>query len=290
MTETVDQILARLEASAQKRATPCGQGSLVWRCWGEGPPLVLVHGGSGSWQHWVRNIDALALERQVWCPDTPYYGDSADPPEPAGMAGIASAFAQGYAQLFGGQAVDVIAFSFGALVTCEVAALRPGLIDRLILVGAASHGLPRHDIGLQPWKSVADAQIRYALHRDNLHRLMLAHPVDDEGAVRLHVRAVEAGRFNSRRLAFSTRVRDLIGGLEVRQLDAIYGALDPTAGQNLNALRSVLESRRPGLRFSIIEDAGHWVPYERPSAFLSAVQAHWGEGGPPRPVAHSSRI
>ncbi len=290
MTETVDQILARLEASARKAYTPCGQGSLVWRSWGKGPPVVLVHGGSGSWQHWVRTIDALAGERQVWCPDTPYYGDSADPPDPGAMPGIASEFARGYEHLFGGRPVDVIAFSFGALVTCETAALRPGLIDRLILVGAASHGLPRHDIGLQPWKSVADAQARYALHRDNLHRLMLAHPVDDEGAVRLHVRAVEAGRFNSRRLAFSTRVRDLVGTLEVHQLDAIYGALDPTAGQDLSALRRLLEGCRPGLRFTTIEDAGHWVPYERPAAFLSAVHALWARGGPAERDASSSRI
>jgi 2-hydroxy-6-oxonona-2,4-dienedioate hydrolase len=275
MNESVDSTLTRLEASARKVLTPCGSGSLTWRTWGSGPPLVLVHGGSGSWQHWVRNIDALAATREVWCPDTPYYGDSADAPEPGGMAGIAQAFAAGYAQLFAGTAVDVIAFSFGALVTCETAALRPGLIRRLILVGAASHGLPRHDIGLQPWKAIEDAQARYALHRDNLHRLMLAHPVDDEGAVRLHVRAVEAGRFNSRRLAFSTRVRDLIGALQVAQLDAIYGEHDPTAGRDLAGLQALFEAARPGLRFRVVHDAGHWVPYERPQAFLDAVRSHW---------------
>lgn len=275
MNETVDQILERLEAGAHKVLTRCGSGSLVWRTWGEGKPLVLVHGGSGSWQHWVRNIEALAVCRQVWCPDTPYYGDSSDPPAPGGMAGIAQAFADGYAQLFMGRPVDAVAFSFGSLVTCETLALAPGLIDRLILVGAASHGLPRHDIGLQPWKSEGDASVRYALHRDNLHRLMLAHPVDDEGAVRLHVRAVEAGRFNSRRLAFSTRVRDLIGSLQVSRLSAIYGEYDPTAGRDLAALKALFESHRPGLRFRVIPDAGHWVPFERAQAFMAAVQEEW---------------
>ena len=29
--------------------------------WGEGRPLVLLHGGTGSWMHWVRNVeDAVA--------------------------------------------------------------------------------------------------------------------------------------------------------------------------------------------------------------------------------------
>ena len=38
-------------ADAEVVHTPCGDGNLVWRRWGKGRPLVLVHGGSGSWTH-----------------------------------------------------------------------------------------------------------------------------------------------------------------------------------------------------------------------------------------------
>ena len=33
----------------------------VWHVWGasDGPAVVLLHGGSGSWTHWVRNIAPL---------------------------------------------------------------------------------------------------------------------------------------------------------------------------------------------------------------------------------------
>ena len=27
---------------------------------GQGPDLVLFHGGMGSWRHWTRNVEALA--------------------------------------------------------------------------------------------------------------------------------------------------------------------------------------------------------------------------------------
>ena len=45
------------------------------------PPLVLFHGGSGSWTHWVRSIGPL-LEagHDVWAVDLPGFGDSDVPP------------------------------------------------------------------------------------------------------------------------------------------------------------------------------------------------------------------
>ena len=62
MTDLSDPaaLLASFEARARRVETPCGEGSLVWRIWGDGPPLVLGHGGQGAWSHWIRNIDALA--------------------------------------------------------------------------------------------------------------------------------------------------------------------------------------------------------------------------------------
>ena len=36
----------RMHARCEKRYTPCGDGRMVWRIWGEGEPVVLLHGGS----------------------------------------------------------------------------------------------------------------------------------------------------------------------------------------------------------------------------------------------------
>ena len=55
-------IVADFECRARRFETPCGNGSLVWRTWGSGPPVLLAHGGHGAWSHWIRNIDALARE------------------------------------------------------------------------------------------------------------------------------------------------------------------------------------------------------------------------------------
>ena len=49
---------------------------IVWRRWGSGPSLVLLHGGHGAWNHWVRNVIPLSQTHAVWAPDMPGYGES----------------------------------------------------------------------------------------------------------------------------------------------------------------------------------------------------------------------
>ncbi len=66
----------------QRHDVPFNGGHEAWRGRGSGPPLVLLHGGHGSWAHWARNIDALALHFTVWAPDLPVYGDSTPPLAP----------------------------------------------------------------------------------------------------------------------------------------------------------------------------------------------------------------
>src|SRR3954471_21817266 len=52
---------------------------------GEGPPLVFIHGLSGSWQNWLENIPHFAKSRRVIALDLPGFGHS---PMPAGKISI----------------------------------------------------------------------------------------------------------------------------------------------------------------------------------------------------------
>src|SRR5579859_2997484 len=64
-------LLDRLRRDAREGRSPCGSGDMVWRVWGAGTPVVLLHGGYGSWTHWLRNIDALAASYRVVAADLP---------------------------------------------------------------------------------------------------------------------------------------------------------------------------------------------------------------------------
>jgi pimeloyl-ACP methyl ester carboxylesterase len=94
MTEPNSQaILDALLSRCHEIRTPCGDGHLVWRVWGgaapELPALVLLHGGFGAWNHWVRTIAALEPYYRVIAPDLPGCGDSDDPPRPYDAASLA---------------------------------------------------------------------------------------------------------------------------------------------------------------------------------------------------------
>ena len=71
-------ILTSLIAAARRIETPCAAGQMVWHAWNEGAgaPLVLLHGGNGSWRHWVRQIQPFAATRCVIAADLPGLGES----------------------------------------------------------------------------------------------------------------------------------------------------------------------------------------------------------------------
>ncbi len=77
---------------------------MVWRVWGEGEPLVLFHGGSGSWTHWIRNIAELSRHYELWVADIPGLGDSTMPPQPWVPQTIADVVVAGLGELFPGGA------------------------------------------------------------------------------------------------------------------------------------------------------------------------------------------
>src|SRR5260370_28393197 len=129
-----------IAAEAERIETPCGDGSMVWRIWGSGPPLILLHGGYGSWMHWVRNVLPLSRRFTVIALDLPGLGESATPPEPWTAEGLAAIVVAGLDIVLPKDVAPHLAgLSFGGAVGGTVAAQ---LGDRLrgVTVGG-SHGL-----------------------------------------------------------------------------------------------------------------------------------------------------
>ena len=262
-----------LERAAIRHELPCGSATMAWRVWGEGRPVVLLHGGSGSWNHWVRNIAPLVGSgRRVLVPDLPGFGESSLPPGGNDADALPGPVEGALQALLGDAECDIVGFSLGAMVGAFITAHWPLRVRRLVLAGAPALGIPRAPwIGLRPWADLPEGPARDAAHRANLEALMLAAPVAiDSLAVALHARNMARDRMKKRRIALTDvllrtlrHVRCPVYGIWC-ELDALY------RGRNA-MLAPALATAADFRGLTLIPDAGHWVQFEQPVAFNAAL-------------------
>ena len=256
--------VSKVESLGARTVTPCAAGSMVWRIWGEGPPLLLLHGASGSWTHWICNVLPLAARFRVLVPDMPGFGDSDAPPDPHTAAGLADLLASGLDVLLPPPTeLDLAGFSFGGIVGGLMAARLKRRIRTLVLLGPGGLGLPRAAtrplLRIQP--GMTHEQSRQ-VHRENLRTLMIAgaDKVDDL-AVSLQIDNLRRTRFKSGDIPQSDTLLKALPAIQAR-VSGIWGRRDAFAGANLEECRRILASAHPELDFRVIEGAGHWTPYE----------------------------
>jgi pimeloyl-ACP methyl ester carboxylesterase len=265
-------IVDALARSARKERTPCGDGSMVWRVWGSGEPLILLHGGTGSWNHWIKTIPVLSPRFELWVPDIPGLGDSAMPPEPRTPASIADVMAAGVDQLLAaGQPLRIAGFSFGGHIAGMIAARRPDRFTQLILIGVAGLGLladPREPFAKTRTGMTPD-QVA-AVYRQNLEVLMFADARNiDPLAIHLQIENVRRARFRSRPFAATDELARTLADVPA-PLGTIWGTLDTIARPSVQARLDVLRRHHPELDVRLIDGAGHWVMYEAADQFNAA--------------------
>jgi 2-hydroxy-6-oxonona-2,4-dienedioate hydrolase len=265
--------VARVQAAVTQYVTPCGDGHLVWRVWGDGSPLVLLHGASGSWMHWIRNVTALARHFRVLVPDLPGFGDSAEPPPPADADALAAVLTTGLDAVTPPPAtVDIAGFSFGGIIAGLVAARFGPRVRTLVLVGPNGMALPAG--ATRPLRRLTPDMTPEAIreaHRENLRVLMLARAESaDDLAVHAQMEGLRRARFKSGPIPTSDTLLRALPAVTAR-IAGIWGAHDAFAVPYLDDRRRTLAAFEPDLDFRVIPDAGHWVPYEAPDAVNAAL-------------------
>lgn len=267
-------LVERLEQSGNVRRTPLPGGQMVWRVFGSGPALLLLHGGHGSWTHWFRNVADLAGDHRLLVPDMPGYGASDRPASLEGPDEIATILAAGLDEILGpAEPLMLAGFSFGGIIAGHLARLRPERARRLVLIGAGGLGLRRPPMAeLINWRATAGPEERAAAHRANLAILMI-HDPERIDPLAIHLQAENAAhtRFRSRTVSLTSTLRDCLATTRV-PLGGIWGREDATARGHLDERHDLLRSFDPKAEFEIIEGAGHWVQYEAPQAFNSALR------------------
>lgn len=230
---------------------------------GHGAPLVLVHGGTGSRTHWVRNIAPLSERFTVIAVDLPGYGASPDVPDHLDGDQYIDWVAAELRRLVGGAPSHLVGFSFGAVISAGVAARQSALISTLTLVGPGGFGDPalrKLDIRRLPEENEPEA--RRAAIRHNLLQIMLADAAAANAeAVDIQADNIRRARFDSRRISLTDR---LVGDLAhtAMPLQLIWGEKDLLAFPSIEARAALVRQVRPDMRVDMIPRAGHWAPYE----------------------------
>jgi pimeloyl-ACP methyl ester carboxylesterase len=255
-------VVDALDSQARRVTTSGPGGAMVWRTWGQGPPLLLLHGASGSWTHWIRNIPPLAERCSVIVPDMPGFGDSAPPPEPHTVEVLAEAITKDLDAVVTGP-IELAGFSFGSIVAGHVAARLRARVRSLVLFGAGGLNLPRAPTRpLQPITPAMPAADIERAHRANLAILMIADPTRiDDLAVALQSDNVRRARFRSGDIPTSDALVRVLPSVRAR-VTAIYASRDSFIGGDVETRRRVLTALRPDLDFRVLDGAGHWAIYE----------------------------
>jgi pimeloyl-ACP methyl ester carboxylesterase len=130
-------------AGAQASRTPDSKGhanvngvDLYYEVHGDGPPLVMLHGGVSPAEMFGAPLTEMAKTHRVIAPHAQGHGLTKDTTRPWSY----EAFADDVAALLGHLGIkkaSVMGYSSGALVALQLAIRHPELVDKLVVVSAA---------------------------------------------------------------------------------------------------------------------------------------------------------
>ncbi|MBI5720852.1 MAG: alpha/beta hydrolase [Rubrivivax sp.] len=255
---------------------------------GAGPVLLLLHGGTGSWTHWVRNIEPLSRRFSLVVPDLPGMGESIDVPADADLDGYGEFLlaAVNGGLVPPGTPFAVAGFSWGGVMTAWLSARLPDRVFAACLL--APGGFPPGSWNRPPLRAVppgaSDAQAD-AIHRGNLAMMMIGDPARiDDATVAMQRRNHAMTRFKSRFLGYRDTLGPSLACVRCPLL-AILPQRDPLPQPDAAARAEYLRRTAPHIDCRIVADASHWVAFEAPDTvnrLLAEFVGRHAPGGAPR--------
>ena len=251
---------------------------------GDGPPVLLLHGGGPGAEgvsNYARNIAALATQYRVIVPDLPGYGRSTKGVDGNDPFGHLARGVRGLMDALELERVHLVGNSYGGACALRLALDTPGRVDRMVLMGPGGVGTTRsrptkglnalldYYSGEGPTRPKIEKFIRTylvfnaATITDEIIDVRYRASVDPEVVASPPLRR-PSGPNTLRTLWRMDLTRDRrLKHLPVPTL-VLWGAQDrvnrPSGGQEL-------ARRMPNCDLYLVANTGHWVQYERPELF-----------------------
>jgi pimeloyl-ACP methyl ester carboxylesterase len=270
-----DQVLAA--TGAQARVIDAGGVATSILEAGDGPPLLLLHGGIESGAAiWVPVLDRLAASHRVLAPDLPGLG--ASPPMATLDHGTFGSWLRATLRAVGMERPTVVAHSLGGSLGARFASEAPGTISRLVVYGAP--GIARYRMPPRLMYSAIRFSLRpTARNAERFDRFLL---FDLDATRARHAGWYEAFDEYNRaqaRVPHVKKTMNALVSLATKQipdddLDRIDGPVHLLWGRHdrmvpLEVGRAAEE--RHGWPLHLVDDAAHAPHLEQPEAFLEAL-------------------
>lgn len=245
---------------------------MTWHVFGAGankPILLLFHGGSGSWIHWIRNVGPLSRHFEVYAADLPGLGDSDPPDDVTDIWSVTHCVKTAMDGLIPrDRDFAITGFSFGGMVGGHIATLAGERLKRLVLVGAGGLKATRKPTEkLHKLLPSMAPDVLAAEARRNLELLMIHDPKKIDGvAIHMQILNTTRAKTRSREMGQAFRLSEVLPRVKV-PMTGIWGEFDSTTYPFLQERIDLFRAVQPDFQMNVIPGAGHWVAYEAAEAF-----------------------
>lgn len=155
---------------------PVDGGAIHFRAIGDGPPLVLLHGGGMNMSMWEAVVPALARHHRVVAWDARGHGASTAPRNPSKVTADDLRSLLDHLEI---ARATIVGFSMGAGTAAHFATLSPERVERLVLISTAAPppSAPRVPGAAPP---LAEKEGRHLLAKTSIPTLMIVGNKDSE--------------------------------------------------------------------------------------------------------------
>jgi pimeloyl-ACP methyl ester carboxylesterase len=240
--------------------------NVEYQLYGEGPPLLLIHGLGSSGRDWEMQIDAFSEHFQVIVYDVRGHGKSE---KPSGRYSV-PLFAKDCAEILralGFDKVHVVGISMGGMIALQLAADCPEIVQDLVIVNSGPDLVVRSikDLILFWQRLIIVKLLGMRKMGEVLSKRLFPKP--DQGDLREIF--VERWAENDPR-AYNQTLKGLVGWSVVEKLSLIScPTLIVAADQDYTPLevKSGMVEQIPNAQLVVMEGAHHAAPMEYPDQF-----------------------